>query len=206
MPLCNVKIIERTWNMPGTSRVKSVTEDIEASYGLRTAAVADVVKETHQTLGNFHREHDKMAQELKRSLAASEKERKKEFARLKRELQGDIATIEKDTAQTLASLRSEHHEMAEVLRSELLSFQKDLSSAVENMLADTSADHRQAHNEWQKLTHVMATKRAGKVAPASKPKLGAPTSDKEEAGKRPSAPKAELGAPSPDKARAGKGA
>ena len=192
--------------MPGPSRVKSVTEDIEASYGLRMAAVADVVNETHQTLGNFHREHDKMAQELKRSLAASERERKKEFARLKKDLQGDIATIEKDTAHTLASLRSEHHEMAEVLRSELSSFQMDLSSAVENMLAASSADSRQARNEWQKLTHVMATKRARQAAPAAKPKLAAPTSDKEEAGKRPSAPKAEPGAPSPEKARAGKGA
>jgi hypothetical protein len=59
--------------MPGTSRINSVTEDIEASYGRRIAAVADIVKETHQTLGNFHREHDKMAHELKRSLAASER-------------------------------------------------------------------------------------------------------------------------------------
>ncbi len=192
--------------MTGTSRVKSVTEDIEASYGLRIAGVADIVNETHQTLGNFHREHDKMAQELKRSLAASERERKKEFARLKRELQGNIATIEKDTAHTLASLRSEHHEMAEVLRSELSSFQIDLSSAVEDILAASSADSRQARHEWQKLTHVMATKRAGKTAPAPKPKLAAPTSDKEEAGKRPSTPKAEPGAPSPEKARAGKSA
>lgn len=192
--------------MPATSRIKSVTEDIEASYGLRIAGVAAGVKETHQTLGNFHREHNTMAHELKRSLAASERERKKEFARLMKGIQGERAAIEKDTAQTLAGFRSEHREMAGALKSELVSFQRNLSSTVEDMLAGFSTDHRQAHNEWQKLTHVMAAKRAGKFTPGPGPKSGTPTSDKQEAGKHLPATKVEMSAPSPDKARAGKGA
>jgi len=55
------------------NQIKSLTEDIEASYGTRITAVSDIVKETQQTLGNFSREHRKMADDLIYFFSASEK-------------------------------------------------------------------------------------------------------------------------------------
>jgi len=200
--------------MSVSDQIKAFTEDIEASYGTRMAEVADIVKETHQTLGKFNRERTKMASDLKRSLAsnrrehermakdlkrnlasnrsartsqvrkmraennkdlkenaqkiakflsASEKERGKEFAALMGEIKGAVAVIEKDTAQTLADFRSDQKEMAGSLRSELSTFRMNLSEAVDDMMADFSADHRQARTHWENMARAMAAKRAGKL-------------------------------------------
>src|SRR5579859_382814 len=110
-----------------SSEVKALTEDIEASYETRIAAVADIVKETHQALGNFHHEHEKMARDLKRSLAASEKDRRKEFATLIGEIKDVVAAIEKDTTHTLADFKREH---------------TTRGRAVANMLAEFSTDQQ----------------------------------------------------------------
>src|SRR6266852_4721774 len=179
--------------MSVSDQIKAFTEDIEASYGTRMAEVADIVKETHQTLGKFNRERTKMATDLRRNLAsnrsartsqvrkmraennkdlkenaqkiakflsASEKERGKEFAALMGEIKGAVAVIEKDTAQTLADFRSDQKEMAGSLRSGLSSFRMNLTEAVDDMMADFSADHRQAHTHWEIMARAMAAKRA----------------------------------------------
>jgi septal ring factor EnvC (AmiA/AmiB activator) len=143
-----------------SSEVKSLTEDIEASYDARIAAVSDIVNGTHQALGNFHREHEKMARDLKRSLAASEKDRRKEFATLIGEIKDVVAAIEKDTVETLADFKSDD---------------KNRSKTVGNMLAGFSADQRQARTHWKKLSKVMAAKRSSKVTPSPKAKTGVPT-------------------------------
>lgn len=63
--------------------VKSFTEDIEASYETRKAAVADLAKETHQTLDHFKRERKKMAGELKRSFVAHRAQRISQVQKLR---------------------------------------------------------------------------------------------------------------------------
>jgi len=103
------------------------------------------------------------AQKIAKFLSASEKERGKEFAALMGEIKGAVAVIEKDTAQTLADFRSDQKEMAGSLRSELSTFRMNLSEAVDDMMADFSADHRQAHTHWENTARAMAAKRAGKL-------------------------------------------
>lgn len=203
------------------NQVKSLTEDIEESFGTRMAAVSAIVKETHQTLGNFNREHQKMAGDLKRSLAANSsgrvsevrklraenteqlKEmakdllsflasgksgRKDEVSKLMNEIRGFIREVEKGSIERadkvkdlLKSFAQEHQERAVSLRRELSSFQKHLSSVVEDMRAANSSDHRQARTHWQNLAKVMAAKRAGKSIPSPRAEMGVPTAVKEEA-------------------------
>src|SRR6266852_412444 len=103
------------------------------------------------------------AQKIAKFLCASEKERGKEFAALMGEIKGAVAVIEKDTAQTLADFRSDQKEMAGSLRSGLSSFRMNLTEAVDDMMADFSADHRQAHTHWEIMARAMAAKRAGKL-------------------------------------------
>lgn len=190
------------------NQVKSLTEDIEASYGERIMAVSDIVKETRQTLGNFNREHQRMAGDLKRSLAANSsgrvsevrkmraenaeqlKEmakdllsflssansgRKDEVVKLMNEIRGFIREVEKGNEERadkvkglLEDFAQEHQERATSLRHELSSFQRHLSSVVEDMRSANSSDHRQARTHWQNLAKIMAAKRAGKSIPSAK--------------------------------------
>ena len=148
------------------NQVKSLTEDIEASYGTRIAAVSDIVKETHQTLGNFNRQHKKMADDLRDSLSASEEERIEEFTTLIGEKKGVVATIAKETQQ---------------MRAENVRELKERANEVRKMLGEFSADQRQARAHWQNLAKVMAAKRAGKSIPSAKAEMGVPAAVKEEA-------------------------
>jgi hypothetical protein len=156
-----------------SSATKSLAEDIEVSYETRTAEVSDIVKETHQTLANFQREHKEMANTLRNELSSSERDRKQEFATFIRNIKNEVATIEKDTTQLLADFRNDHQEMARALRNELSSserdrrhefatFQRNLRQEVASTISDIATDHQQAHIEWENLNKTMAAKRARK--------------------------------------------
>jgi predicted DNA-binding protein YlxM (UPF0122 family) len=128
--------------------MKSLAQDIEASYGTRRAAVSEIVKETHQTLENFHREREEKARAFRASLSSETRER-----------------IEK-TQDLLSHFAKEHEEMAGSLRRELSSFRRNLSRMVDDMMANFSDDRRQAHAHWTQLAQIMDAKRAGKPNPS----------------------------------------
>ena len=145
--------------MPIAGQVKSLTEDIEASYGARVAAVSDIVKETHQTLGSFHRAHQKMAGDLRDSLSTSERERMKDFAILIRDVKAAVKAIGKDTAETrtknVKDLKEMAHKLAEFLSSsekertqEFSAFFGDIKGVVGAISKDTAktlSDFRNDH-------------------------------------------------------------
>jgi hypothetical protein len=157
-----------------SGEVKSLTENIEASYETR------VVEELAQTVTEF--------------LAVAERERKQEFTILLQEIKSQVADIQNDAANSLADFRSNHRQMAEALRGELADFRsqqkemvaalrsefatfsRDLHQQVSGMLAEFSSDQQQARAEWEKLTRVMSAKRAGKQASSVTAKKDTPTS------------------------------
>ncbi len=156
-----------------SSATKSLAEDIEASYETRIAGVSDIVKETHQTMANFQREHKEMANTLRNELSSSERNRRQEFTTFIGDIKDEVATIEKDTTHMLADFRHDHREMADALRNELSSserdrrqklatFQRNLRENVASTIADVAADHQQAHTQWEILNKTMAAKRARK--------------------------------------------
>ena len=203
------------------NQIKSLTEDIEVSYGTRTAAVSDIVKDTHRTLGDFNREHEKMAADLKRFLAADssgrvsevrnlrtentkqlketaknllsflssgKSERKEEVAELLKEIKGFIQGVEEESEKRadkvkglLKSFGEAHQERTALVKRELSSFQKNLSSVVEDMRTANSSDHKLARAHWQNLAKVMAAKRAGKSIPKPLAEMGVPVAVKEKA-------------------------
>jgi len=181
------------------NQVKSLTEDIEASYGTRIAAVSDIVKETHRTLGNFNREHEKMAGGLRRSLASGESVRIKEFTTLIGEIKEVVESIEKDTTNLLSRFAQEHKEMARVLNASLdesestriaefkemlrsiQSRQKEREEETAELLSDYQKDLSETKRHWQNLAKVMSAKRAGKSIPSTKAQMGVPAIVKEEA-------------------------
>jgi len=121
------------------NQVKALTEDIEASYGTRIAAVSDIAKETHQTLGSFHRAHQKMANELQDSLSISERERMKDFAILIGDVKATVESIEKDTANLLSNFAQEHKEMAQKLAEFLSSSEKGRLEEFAILIGDVKA-------------------------------------------------------------------
>ena len=132
------------------NQVKSLTEDIEASYGTRVVAVSDIVKETRQTLGNFNREHQKMASDLRRFLASgefvrkdSEKERIEGFSTLIGKIKGVVTVNEKDTTKALADFRSSHREMSEAQRAELVRTTKERIGEVSTKLLGFRREHQE---------------------------------------------------------------
>ncbi|MBU2578177.1 MAG: hypothetical protein ABH867_00915 [Patescibacteria group bacterium] len=181
------------------NQVKSLAEDIEASYGARVAAVSDIVKETRQTLGNFNREHKKMADDLRDSLSTSERERMKDFATLIADIKAAVESIEKDTTDLLSKFAQEHKEMAQALNSSLdesestriaefkemlrsiQSRQKEREEETAELLSDYQKDLSETKRHWRNLAKVMAAKRAGKSIPSPKAEIGVSVAVKEEA-------------------------
>jgi len=181
------------------NQIKSLTEDIEASYGTRIAAVSDIVKETQQTLGSFRRTHKEMAHKLAEFLSSSEKGRLEEFAHLFGGIKVAVESIEKDTANLLSNFAQEHKEMAQALSSSLdesestriaefkemlrsiQSRQKEREEETAELLSDYQKDLSETRRHWQNLAKVMAAKRAGKSIPSAKAEMGVPAVVKEEA-------------------------
>lgn len=132
------------------NQIKSLTEDIEVSYGGRTAAIADIVEETHQTLGDFRREHKKMADDLGDLLSSSEKERFaseeeriEAFITLMEETKEAVTAIEKDTAEMLADFRSSHGEMSQAQKKELVRITKERVEEVSERLTEFEREHQE---------------------------------------------------------------
>jgi len=122
------------------NQVKSLTEDIEASYGERMSWLADATKNTHQMMTRIHGEnkeaadavakllahfrgdHKAMADELRDSLSTSERERMKDFAILIKDVKAAVEAIEKDTAETRAENVREIRERIEEVSKMLSGF------------------------------------------------------------------------------------
>lgn len=61
--------------MPIADQIRSLTEDIETSYGARTMAIANLVKSTHKTLVDYRETHRKAADDLRELLISDCTER-----------------------------------------------------------------------------------------------------------------------------------
>ena len=139
--------------MPIIDQVKSLTEEIEASYETRIAAVSDLAKATHQAQENFRREHEKMASGLRRSLASNRAARTSHVQKMRAEnakALEDTASELKEMAEKVAEFRAasekeRRQEFATVIR-EI----KGVVAAIEKDTAKTLADFRSDHKEMAK--------------------------------------------------------
>lgn len=131
-------------------QVKSLAEDIETSYETRKAAVADLARETHQTLDNFKRERKKMSSDLKRSLAADRATRTSQTQKMRASNGKDL----KDMARELKRMTQEVSEFLSTSEKErnkeftaLMGKIKGVVAAIEEDTATTLADFRSDHRD-----------------------------------------------------------
>ena len=136
--------------MPIANQVKFLAEEIEASYGARVAAVSDIVKETHQTLGNFNREHQKMAGDLKRSLASDRSGRASEVRKMKAENAKQLKEMAKDLLNFLSRANSDRKDEVSKLMSEIRGFirrvekgSEERADKVNDLLKSFTQEHRE---------------------------------------------------------------
>ena len=126
-----------------SDQMKSLTEDIEASYETRKAAVSALVKETHQSLGNFHRGREKMTSDLKRSLASNKVRRAKDVQKMRAENSKGLKDMSKELTGFLSTAESERRQEFAAWIGEM----KDRRAALEKDTAQMLADFRSEHEE-----------------------------------------------------------
>ena len=125
------------------NQVKSLTENIEASYGTRITAVSDIVKETKSSLGSFHRAHKKMADDLRDSLSTNNSGRVSEVGKMRAENVEELKEMVQELARFLSSSEKERIEEFTTLIGEI----KGAVTAIEKDTAETLADFRSSHKE-----------------------------------------------------------
>ncbi len=147
--------------MPISDEVKDLTKNIQAAHEMRTAAVADIRKETHQTLEDFKEKRKRMASDLRQSLASDREERTRiandlrqslasekqerasqvkrtgtrnnhEFRKMGRNTDEFLSTAERGRKETFATLKGE-------IKEELTAIAQDV--------AQTLADYREDRQE-----------------------------------------------------------
>lgn len=155
------------------NQVKSLTDEIEASFETRKAVVADIAKETRQTLGNFSREHEKMARDLKRSLASNTSNRARQVQNMRarnvkdlqnvtrklREMAQQIATFlttaEKERKQEFAALFKEIQGVVEAIEKDtaqaLADYKGHAVSMTRDLRASLSSETRERIENVQEL-------------------------------------------------------
>jgi hypothetical protein len=124
-------------------QVRSLAENIEASYETRIAAISDIVEEAHQTLGNFNREHEKMAGNLRRSLASNRSERASQVQRMRAEHDKELKEMAQKMAEFLSASEKERRKEFAALIGEI----KGVVAAIEKDTAQALADFRSDHKE-----------------------------------------------------------
>jgi phage host-nuclease inhibitor protein Gam len=125
-----------------SDQMKSLTEDIEAAYGARKAAVSALVQETHQSLGNFQREREKMSSELKQSLASNRVRHAKQVQNMRAEHIRDLQETSKELAQSLAAADGERRLEFAALIGEIKATVTVLEKDTTQMLADFRSEHK----------------------------------------------------------------
>jgi hypothetical protein len=126
-----------------SGEVKSLTEDIEASYETRIAAVSDLVQETHQTLGNFKREREKMASDLKRSLASSRSDRIRQVQEMRAGKTKEVEELAQTITEFLVVAERERKQEFTILLQEI----KGLVADIEKDTASTLTTFRSQQKE-----------------------------------------------------------
>lgn len=101
------------------SDIKTLGEDIVASYDSRVKAIGTLVKDTHQMLKGFDAEHKEMSEKLRADLAKGEEDRLKDFKALMGEIKKFVGGVVKETAALLKKLQEEYKVMADELKDSL---------------------------------------------------------------------------------------
>ena len=179
--------------------IKTLGEDIVASYDGRVKAIGTLVKDTHNMLKGFRSEHKEMADKLEADLAKGEEYRIKDFKAMMAGIQKEIKGIETYVKNKLKEFSDAHADMSEKLKKELAKFVNDLVKTTKKLMSDIQARQKERNAQvadlldsykterekmaanWQALTATMDKRRGGKPVVSA----GAEVKTVEEAVKKP---------------------
>ena len=140
------------------SDIKTLGEDIVASYDSRVKAIGVLVKDTHQMLKGFDAEHKEMSEKLSADLAKGETERLKgeterlkgeterlkEFKSLKAEIEKYVDDVVKTTKRLMDEIRKR---------------QNQRNAQVADLLEAYNTERERMAANWQAMTATMAERR-----------------------------------------------
>ena len=138
-------------------------------------------KEVRDLLKTFFEEQKEIAKTIKKNLAEGEKVRTNDFKKMLQDIQARQKTRENEVSVMLKEFQTEYEELAESLRSLLNKGEairiKDFKEMLKNIrtrqmerekevrerLYEFRKERQDMASQWNKLTVVMAQKRAGRV-------------------------------------------
>jgi len=139
------------------SDIKTLGEDIVASYDMRVKAIGTLVRDTHQMLKGFDAEHKEVSDKLRADLTKGEADRLKDFKALMSEIKKFVDGVVKETAALLKKLQEEHKDMADELENSLAKGEterlrdfKALKSEIEKYVDDVIKTTKKLMDEIQK--------------------------------------------------------
>lgn len=116
--------------------IKTLGEEIVASYDSRVKAMGTLVKDTHQMLKGFNAEHEKMAVNLKADLAKGEEDRLKGFGALMSETQKFVSNLTKEVSAMIKRFEKEHKDMADKQKESLKKGEADRLKDFKDMMGN----------------------------------------------------------------------
>lgn len=153
--------------MPIANQIKSLTEDIEASYGARVTAVSDIIRETQAFLGSSHRTHKKMAEDLRTSLSENNADRVGEVRRMRTNNLKEL----KETAQSLKELAQKLAEFLSSAEDERKKEFVHLFGEIKAAVGDIEKDTAQMLSNYKSDHKEMATKLRGSLTRETKDRI-----------------------------------
>jgi len=134
--------------------IKTLGEDIVASYDTRVKAIGVLAKDTHQMLKGFQAEHKEMSGKLKEDLAKGEKDRFASFKAMMAEIKKFVSDIVVDgTAKLMKQIQKEQKDRNEAVADLLEKFNKDheaMAAELRKSLAKGETDRLEDFKEMMK--------------------------------------------------------
>lgn len=96
--------------------LKQIAKEIITSYNARIRIIAEIVKDTHETLADFQNRRQDMSKELRELLAQNTYLRKKDFDRMMADIIDRQNRREEEVKKTLEDFRQEEERVAEEFR------------------------------------------------------------------------------------------
>lgn len=159
--------------------MKSLAQEMVASYDTRILAVAMMIEATHQMIEAFKSERVKMSEQLKEKLATGESLRRKDFDAMMQGILSRQEEREEEVRRLLKGFVEEHQKMA----SELKGLLADAESKIEDFRAvmrelqtrqmERSLEVRTALEGFQREHEEMARELRTLLAKGESLKIGA---------------------------------
>ncbi|MDP8299120.1 MAG: hypothetical protein P9L88_04380 [Candidatus Tantalella remota] len=123
--------------------IKTLGEDIIASYDMRVKAIGELVTDTHKMLKDFGAEHKEMSVKLKAGLAEGEEIRLKDFKAMMVDIQKFVSGITREATDMIKRFQKEHKAMADVLAGDLAKGEEDRLKVFKSMMSSIQKEVRQ---------------------------------------------------------------